>query len=350
MNILSIIDSRKWDIVSYQALHIAVQLQRSGHNVMLMCPPDCTLRDKAAKHNIPVKFMTFAAKMGFTDYSLYDVVHFYDPASVTPLMLKKIASSSKVFISQIRMGGPKTLSRVKAFEPYVSRFLASCASAQEDLCAAGIEPAGIFIVPPAIHIARWESAMLIKPAMFLKRPYKVGTISMDTTLREQELFLKTAKEVLKVLPETHFMIVGLKDERLRTMARDLQISHKVDILWERTDIPEIMAMLHIFVKATYNPGLSMSLIEAQASGVACVIPRVRGLSDSVIHDRNGLLVEPGNSASFAAAIVSLIENPPVCHTISKMAYDQVSFNMSVPVVTNLLCRLYEDSKAVAGGK
>ena len=350
MNILSVIDSRKWDIVAYQALHLAVQLQKSGHNVMLMCPRECALREKAAKHNIPVKSMTFAAKMGFTDCSLYDVVHFYDSGSVNPLMLKKIASSSRVFISQIRMGGPKALSRLKGFEPYVSRFLASCQSAQEDLCGAGIDPAKTFIVPPAINIARWESAMLIKPAMFLKRPYKVGTISMDTTLREQELFLKTAKEVLKVLPETHFMIVGLKDERLRNMARDLQISHKVDILWERTDIPEIMAMLHIFVKATYSPGLSLSLIEAQASGVACVIPRVRGLSDSVIHDRNGLLVEPGNPDSFARAIISLIENPPVCHTISKMAHDQVNFNMSVPAVANLLCRLYEDARTAAGGK
>ena len=350
MNILSIIDSRKWDIVAYQALHLAVQLQKSGHNVMIMCPTDCALRDKAAKHNIPVKSMTFAAKMGFEDCSLYDVVHFYDPASVNPLMLKRTAKSSKVFISQIRMGDPKTFSRLKDFEPYVSCFFASCPSVQEDLCGAGIGSAKTFIVPPAINIARWESAMLIKPAMFLKRPYKVGTISMDKTLREQELFLKTAKEVLKVLPETHFMIVGLKDERLRTMARDLQISHKVDILWERTDIPEIMAMLHIFVKAAYNPGLSLSLIEAQASGVACVVARVRGLSDSVIHDRNGLLVEPGNSGSFARAIVSLIENPPVCHTISKMAYDQVNFNMSVPVVANLLCRLYEDTTTAARGK
>ena len=217
--------------------------------------------------------------------------------------------------------------------------------ADENLCGAGINHAGTFIVPPAINIGRWESAMLIKSAMFHKRPYKVGTISMDKTLKEQGFFLRMAKEVLKVLPDTHFMVVGSKDERLRTMARDLGISHKVDVLWERTDIPEIMAMLHIFVKAADHAGLSMSLIEAQASGVACVVPRVRGLSDCIIHERNGLLVEPGNVQSFASAITYLIANPSVCHTISKMAYDQVNFNMSVPVVNNLLFRLYEDVTA-----
>jgi glycosyltransferase involved in cell wall biosynthesis len=104
-----------------------------------------------------------------------------------------------------------------------------------------------------------------------------------------------------------------------------------------------MAMLHIFVKVTDRPGLSMSLIEAQASGVACVVARVRGLSDSIMHERNGLLAAPGNIASFVRAITYLTENQSVCHTFSRMAYDQVNFNMSVPVVANLMCRLYEDA-------
>ena len=345
MNILNIVASKQWDIVAYQAMHMSIQLQKLGHNAILMCPGDSMLAVQAEKHNLPIKQMTFLSKMGFFEGSLYDVVHFFDPASANVRILKKISASSKIFISQIALA--TGLARLKEFEPYVTRFLASCPSVQEDLCAAGIAPAKTFVVPPALNIGRWESAMLIKPAMFLKRPYKVGTISMDKTLKEQEFFLKVAKAVLAVLPETNFMVVGFKDERIRTMARSLEISHKVDVLWERNDIPEVMAMLHIFVKTTERGALSMSLIEAQASGVACVVPRVRGLSDFIIHERNGILVEPGNIAAFVKAIAYLIENPPVCHTISKMAYDQVNFNMSVPVAANLLIRLYEDAVGYA---
>ena len=343
MNILNIVNSSDWDIAAYQALHMAVQFKKTGHSAVLMCPRDSRLYAEAQKYNLPVRPPTFLSKLGFFRGARYEIVHFYDPASANALLLKKLSAVSRVFISQIRLGGAKTLLRLKGFEPYVTRFIASCPSVQEGLCAAGIAPAATFVVPPAINIGRWESAMLIRPAMFQKRPFKVGTISMDRTLKDQEFFLTTAKEVLKVLPDTHFMVVGFRAERIRKIARGLGISHKVDVLWERNDIPEVMAMLHLFVKTIDRPGLSMSLIEAQASGVACVIPRVRGLSDFTIHERNGLLVEPGNAASFAEAIIHLIKNQTVCRTISRMAYDQVNFNMSVPVVNNLLTRLYEDA-------
>ncbi|MBI4803113.1 MAG: glycosyltransferase family 4 protein [Elusimicrobia bacterium] len=343
MNILNILDSRDWDIVAYQVLHMSVQLQKIGHNVILMCPDDTKLYAEAQKARLAVRALNIRARLGFFEESLYDIVHIYDSASANVMFLKKVSAGARVFMSQIKLGGRKTLERLKSFEPYVTRFIASCPSVQDDFCRAIIAPGRTFVVPPGINIGRWESAMLIKPAMFLKRPYKVGVISMDRTLKEQDFFLKVAKSVLTTLPETNFMVVGLRDEKIREMARGLNISHKVDVLWERNDIPEVMAMMHIFVKTTVRDGLSMALVEAQASGVACVIPRLRGLSDYTVHERNGLLVEPGNHEAYVQSIIHLIENPQLCHTISKMAYDQVNFNMSVPAVANLLERLYEDA-------
>lgn len=343
MNILNMLDSRDWDIVSYQALHMAVQLQKMGHNVILMCPDGTKLYAEAQKNKISVRALNIRTRLGFFEESLYDIVHIYDSASANAMMLKKLCAGTRVFVSQIKLGGKKTLERLKSIEPYVIRFMASCPSVQDDFCRAVIDPAKTFIVPPAINIGRWESAMLIKPAMFEKRPYKVGLISMDKSLKEQEFFLKVAKSVLQKLPETNFMVVGLNDDKIRDMARSLYISDKVDVLYERNDIPEVMAMMHIFVKTSVRDGLSMALIEAQASGVACVLPRLRGLSDFTVHERNGLLVEPGNADAYVQSIVHLIENPQLCHTISKMAFDQVNFNMSVPAVANLLERLYEDA-------
>lgn len=346
MNILNVCDSPAWDLVGYQALHTAARYVKLGHNAAVLCHGGSRLAAECARLKVQVMPLTLKTKLGFFDSAGWDVVNFYNPDSLPPLLLKRVkAAGSRVFVSQFKLGSPKAFKRLAQAAPYVTLFLGGCDSVLEEFISAGLEPRCTFMVPPCLSIGRWESAMLIKPAMFQKRPYRVGTVSMDPTLREQELFLMMAKEVLAVMPETNFMLVGLRDERIRAYARSMDISHKVDILSDRNDMPEVMAMMHIYAKTARRPGLSMSLIEAQASGVACVIPRLKGLSDFTVNERNGVIVEPEDPLACARAVIRLIGSPGACHAMSKMAFDYVNNNMSVTVVANILLRLYEDSLA-----
>ena len=342
MKILNVCDSPSWDMVAYQALHTAARFSKLGHISAVLCPKNSPLYAECAKLKVEVRPFSLAAKFGFFETAGWDVAHFYNVSGLSPIFLKKARAASRIFFTQIKLGGDKNFEKLAQVQPYVDLFIGACNSVQEEFVIAGIEPKRTFMVPPCLNIGRWESAMLIKPAMYLKRPFKVGTISMDRTLKEQELFLMMAKEVLDVMPETNFMMVGVRDERIRELARGLGISHKVDILWDRNDIPEVMAMMHIYAKTALRDGMSMSLIEAQASGVACVVPRLKGLSDFTVNERNGVIVEPGDSLACARAVIRLISNSAACHSISKMAFDYVNNNMSVPVVANILLRLYED--------
>jgi len=342
VNILNICDTENWDIVAYQALHTAARFGKTGHNATVLCHKRSRLYEECQKLKIGTQIIPLGLKFGFFETGGWDIVHFYNPDYLNPLLLKKARASSKIFVTQVKLGNPRAFERLSLLEPYIDRYIAACSSVQEEFYRVGIDQRKTFTVPPGLNTGRWESAMLIKPAMFLRRPYRIGTVSMDSTGKEQELFLLMAKEVLHVLPNTNFLVVGLKDERVRDMARKLGISHKVDVLWERNDMPEVMAMMHIYAKTAVREGLSMSLLEAQASGVACVVPRLRGLSDFIVCDRNAVIVEPGDVLSYTKAVVHLINNPPVCHTMSKIAFDYVSNNMSLPVVCNLLTRLYEE--------
>ena len=345
MKILNVCDSMAWDMVAYQALHTAARFAKQGHTAAVLCHKNSPLYAECGKLKVEARPFTLKAKLGFFETDGWDIAHFYNMPGLSPHFLKKARAASRIFVTQIKLGSQESFQKLAQLQPYVDLYVGACNSVQEEFVIAGIDPQRTFMVPPCLNIGRWESAMLIKPAMFQKRPYKVGTISMDKTLREQELFLLMAKEVLEVLPETNFMVVGLKDERIRQLARNLGISHKVDVLWERNDIPEVMAMMHIYAKTSRREGMSMSLIEAQASGVACVVPRLRGLSDFTVHERNGMIVEPNDILDCTRAVARLIASPQICHSMSRMAFDYVNNNMSVPVVANLLLRLYEEAQA-----
>jgi len=56
-------------------------------------------------------------------------------------------------------------------------------------------------------------------------------------------------------------------------------------------------------------GLPNVLIEAQSQGLAVVATRLSGVPELVEHDRNGLLVEPGNSSALSAALRRMITSP-----------------------------------------
>jgi len=344
VRILKIVDNADWDISSYQVLHLAMQLVKKGHTVVVMCPKDSRLADDCRKYKVPVKPFTLVARFGIFELQDYDIIHLYNTYGVGQLTVKKAAGHGRIVFSQLRLDGMTAMMKLKSIEPLVAKFLPSCPTVREDMLAAGLSQAKLAVLPPCINtsLGRWESAMLIKRTMAVKKEFQVGTVSMDESLLDQQLFLRIARAVLDRDPSLSFTLVGLKDERIRKLARNLEISHKLDMLGERTDMPEVMAMLNVYVKATMKEEISMSLMEAQASGVACVIPRLRGLSDYTIHEKNGLVVPPGDAEAYAAAILRLFEDRSSAEALSKAAYEAVDHNMSVEVVGNLLEAQYEE--------
>ena len=185
--------------------------------------------------------------------------------------------------------------------------------------------------------------MRVKSMMFKARPYQIISVSMDKSLKEQTFFLKIAKRIMEVFPEdVLFTLLGNTSAKLRDIAREMQVSSKVNILANRKDVPELMAIAHVFVKTTFIDSLSLSVIEAQASGIPCIIPRLKGLSDFTLDGKNGILVEPGNINSYANAIIKILKDSKLTSEISKFAFDYIDNNMATDISANLLSSVYED--------
>ena len=110
---------------------------------------------------------------------------------------------------------------------------------------------------------------------------------------------------------------GLLQESLKSLAESLQLQTNVLFLGQRADVAELLNMSDIFVFPSLREGLSVSLMEAMASGLPCIASNIRGNVDLIENEKGGLLCNAGTSSKastsnttleYAEAIKTLMAN------------------------------------------
>ena len=119
----------------------------------------------------------------------------------------------------------------------------------------------------------------------------------------------TIRAVAKV-PEVKLLLCGdgeLKSE-LEALAESLEVSERIFFLGNRTDMMELYQAADVFVMMSFREGLSRSIMEAMASGLPCIVSKIRGNVDLIKDGEGGVLVEVDNIDILAEKIQQLIKN------------------------------------------
>ncbi len=112
----------------------------------------------------------------------------------------------------------------------------------------------------------------------------------------------------RVPGEARLKLVGDGDtlDAARRLAEDLGIRERVEFKGSRADVPEILAETDVFVLASKTETLPISILEAMRAGLPVIASNVGGVSEEVIDEETGLLVEPGSVNELAAALKRLL--------------------------------------------
>lgn len=170
----------------------------------------------------------------------------------------------------------------------------------------------------------------------------VGTVGRLVKVKGHRYLLESAKHVLKVLPETVFLLVGdgpLREE-LEILARNLKISNNVRFLGWQDNIVPILKIMDLFVLSALNEGMGRVLVEAQACGLPVVATDVGGVAEVIVPGRTGILVPPRDSAALAEAIIKLLTNPDILTPISQNVREQILSEFSAERMVEKIEQLY----------
>lgn len=105
---------------------------------------------------------------------------------------------------------------------------------------------------------------------------------------------------------------GRQEETLKKLARERGIENRVHFLGYRKDIPALLIASDIFLFPSLREGLPVSLMEAMAAGLPCVVSGVRGNMDLIGDGNGGYLYKPNNMDGFASGLRTLIDNRKLC--------------------------------------
>jgi glycosyltransferase involved in cell wall biosynthesis len=170
----------------------------------------------------------------------------------------------------------------------------------------------------------------------------VGFVGRLARQKGVDCLIQAARLVVGEVPNLRFVLVG--EGEMEGAVRHKISAHGLDshvmLTGFRTDIPQMLAALDIFVLPSRYEGLPYTLMEAMASGCATVATEVGGNRDLIQSGSTGILVPPSAPRALADALLRLAERPDERERLGRAAMSAAQERATPKEMTLEVMRLY----------
>lgn len=223
----------------------------------------------------------------------------------------------------------------------IQTLVASSARTRKNAIDVGVNPNKIATIYNAImpfevsHIDRdsvRQKLNINRDEIFL---VAVGRLVFE---KGHEYLVEAMTVVAKENPRAVAGICGagpLHDE-LQAQIERLNLQHKVRLLGQWDEIPELLAASDVFVLPSRWEGLPMALLEGMMAGLPVIATRVEGVDEVVRSGEHGLLVALESPVELAQAIIQLLRSPEDRQRMGRAARERVLSTYT----TDRMCEAY----------
>ncbi len=175
----------------------------------------------------------------------------------------------------------------------------------------GADPDKVVVIYNAVDWAQLNTTMSrdeLRAALGVPIDAPVAGIIARLTEQKAHRVLFDALIARAELGRLHLIVVGDGElrEELRGRAERLGLAGRVHFVGARRDLGNILNAIDMFVMPSLWEGLPLSLVLAMGAGLPVIASRVAGIPEVVQDGVSGLLVDPGDSAQLAEAMVQVL--------------------------------------------
>ncbi|SDV50540.1 glycosyltransferase [Chitinasiproducens palmae] len=193
----------------------------------------------------------------------------------------------------------------------------------------------------AAAVAGLEAATLLRP--------NVVTIAGAYPRKGIDVLIRAFARIADRLPDAQLYVIGDGPARraLEALAESLGLGRRVHFLGFRANTADYLAQTDTFALASLQEPFGLVLAEAREAGCAIVASDVGGTPEVLEHGRAGWLVPPGDVASLAHALGTLLEDGERRRALAAAARANLDW-LSVDRMTHAYLDVYLDEYRGAG--
>ena len=177
----------------------------------------------------------------------------------------------------------------------------------------------------------------------------IGWVGRLDRKKRVEDFLRAAAVVRITLPDARFLVVGGQDAfmpdyafELRRLARDLGLTDAILFTGDRTDVPDLLAAMDIFVWLSRGEGMPHVIAEAGAARLPVIATADNGAVEQISDGETGIFVAHEDIAAISGAILQLARNPALRQQLGTALYAHVAATYDTKVVVRQWQALFDE--------
>jgi len=115
---------------------------------------------------------------------------------------------------------------------------------------------------------------------------------------------------------------GPMEDEVRARHRALGLGDRLQLLGQRHDVLRLMAAADIYVLASHQEGMPVTLMEATSMGLPIVATSVGGVPQVITDGVEGLIVPPGDPEQLANALQQVVADPSLRQRLGRAAREK----------------------------
>jgi len=174
--------------------------------------------------------------------------------------------------------------------------------------------------------------------------FVMGTVARLDSIKNHPMMIKGLKGIQKAFPDTYLVLVGDGPERagLETLVAELGLSSRVIFTGFREDTAFFYGIMDVFLLTSFSEGTAMTLLEAMAASLPCIVTNVGGNPEIVRDVETGFIIPSDDEKVLVDKIGILLRDKRLIEAMGKAGRKRFEENFTVAKMVREYEKIYEE--------